>query len=62
MYRILIYSSSPVLERRDWHDCGEGPFDTAEEATVFAHAEVGSGWIVVDAEGRPISLTAMEWA
>ncbi|NLX96966.1 MAG: hypothetical protein GXY83_12390 [Rhodopirellula sp.] len=37
-----------------WYDCGEGPFDTADEATAFAAAEVGAGWIVVDPEGRPL--------
>jgi hypothetical protein len=55
MYRILIHSTSPVLNNPDWHDCGEGPFDTAEEATAFARAEVGAGWIIVDAEGRPVA-------
>ena len=53
MYRLLIHSTSPVLNNPDWHDCGEGPFDTADEAITFAEAEVGAAWIVVDSEGRP---------
>ncbi|NLX96972.1 MAG: hypothetical protein GXY83_12425 [Rhodopirellula sp.] len=40
MYRILIHSTSPILNNPDWHDCGEGPFHTADEVTTFAEAEV----------------------
>ena len=41
-----------VEPRVGYHDSGEGPFDTFQEAVRFAHAEVGVPWKLLAAGGR----------
>lgn len=50
-YRILLTND----EQKNWHDLGEGPFDSIEQACEFAQNEVGWPWIVVDETGRPLA-------
>ncbi len=35
-----------------YDDCGEGPFDSREDAETFAAAEVGAAWQVEGAAGK----------
>jgi hypothetical protein len=41
----------------EWHDLGEGPWETAELATEYAQAEVGVPWRVVDTRTREVATT-----
>jgi len=43
MWHIFV-----VDDTQRWHDLGEGPWDTAEDALAFAHAEVGVPWVVAN--------------
>lgn len=56
-YKILVHAAHhPQLdEDQRWHDCGEGPFSSQDEAVRFANSEVGLPWIVVDGAGHPIA-------
>jgi hypothetical protein len=38
----------PAQLPASWHDSGEGPFNTSEEAEDFAKAEIGVPWRVVE--------------
>jgi hypothetical protein len=44
MWHIYVVDS----ETQHWRDLSEGPWDTAEQALAFAHAEVGVPWVVAD--------------
>ena len=52
MYRILVVYD----ERQDWHDLGEGPWESSRSALHFAETEVGVPWIVVDDSNRPVAF------
>ena len=56
-YKILVHTAHhPQMdEGRRWHDVGEGPWDTQEQAVRFANSEVGLPWIVVDGAGHPVA-------
>jgi hypothetical protein len=61
-YRIIVHTAHhPMLDEEDgtgsqrWHDIGEGPFSSQEDAVGFAHAEVGLPWIVVDGAWHPVA-------
>ena len=55
-YRIYVYYELGIGETNHWHDCQEGPFDTAKEAIIFARDEIGAAWIVLDEYGKPIAF------
>ena len=42
-YHILV-----LMKGDRWECTGEGPFDSREEAEIFAVAEVGASWTVTD--------------
>ena len=56
-YKILVHTAHhPQLDKGErWHDIGEGPFESQQEATDYANAEVGLPWIVVDGAGHPVA-------
>lgn len=39
-----VYLTVTIRVSQEWRDCGEGPWDTEDEARRFAEAEVGDEW------------------
>ncbi len=61
MYRILVAND----KLPEWHELGEGPWESPRAALRFAEAEVGVSWIVADGNNRPVAfgdLRGVRWS